>query len=261
MQLIPRYLLPTRMTVILNEIGHLTEYMPVYARQLELYKGIDNIIQFYIVNADQKPVDISDQSVRFIAHDAKQQLCLDLPAIPVSGGDSTVKPGLYSVTITKNDLMELDLEYITYWIKVVDWYGVETITYTGSHFENPGIAKINESLCPCPRPVSMTQFGAVAHSGDKWYSDPISLVPGINGNNALHTAAIYSNGYIGELHVEVTLENALASANNVWSEVLEPLVFTGEETEPTPINFYGVYTYVRFWTRTDPTITKILIRT
>ena len=59
MQLIPRYLVEDRIKVISNDIGFIVEYRPVYSRQLKVYRGIDNKLQFRLLNADQKPIQIT----------------------------------------------------------------------------------------------------------------------------------------------------------------------------------------------------------
>ena len=46
MQLIPRYLVENKVDVIANDSGFTVEYRPVYSRQLKIYRGIDNTIQF-----------------------------------------------------------------------------------------------------------------------------------------------------------------------------------------------------------------------
>ena len=54
MQLIPRYLVDNKTTILVSDTGHLTEYRPVYTKQLKIYRGIDNVLQFKLLNADQK---------------------------------------------------------------------------------------------------------------------------------------------------------------------------------------------------------------
>ena len=51
-------------------------YMPQYARQLVLNKGVDNQIQFQFLNQEQKPVDITDAQItcRIISYDGKEVL-------------------------------------------------------------------------------------------------------------------------------------------------------------------------------------------
>jgi hypothetical protein len=91
----------------------------------------------------------------------------------------------------------------------------------------------------------------------------VSAQPGINGNEALHTIAIYTDGYNGDVTIEATLENAIDGNNSVdWAEI-DTMSFDGSsETEPVSVNFNGVYSFLRFKTTADPadTITKILVR-
>jgi hypothetical protein len=63
MQLIPRYLVNNRINLVSSETGFIVEYRPVYTRDLKVYRGIDNRIQFRLLNADQKPVIIQEPCV------------------------------------------------------------------------------------------------------------------------------------------------------------------------------------------------------
>jgi hypothetical protein len=102
-------------------------------------------------------------------------------------------------------------------------------------------------------------------TNNTWYAgndpvDQINAAPGLNGNEALHTTAVYSNGYVGDLKIQVTLDNQITGQNN-WATI-ETITLDGTEINPIPVNFNGVFTYVRFEASVDPTdkITKILIR-
>jgi hypothetical protein len=67
MQLTPRYLVNNKTVIVLDETGFTVEYRPVYQRNLQVYKGIDNKLQFQVKNADQRPVNISSYTPKFIA--------------------------------------------------------------------------------------------------------------------------------------------------------------------------------------------------
>ncbi len=69
MQLIPRYLVDNIITIVSSEQGLSTEMMPVYTRQIKVYKGIDNTIQFRLLNADHKPINIDLYRIMFVAID------------------------------------------------------------------------------------------------------------------------------------------------------------------------------------------------
>ena len=76
----------------------------------------------------------------------------------------------------------------------------------------------------------------------------------------MHTIAVYTNQYIGNLEIQATLENQITEFTN-WATV-DTVTFTGNETEPVAVNFNGVFSFVRFKLDTDPTdkVTKILVR-
>ena len=59
--------------------------------------------------------------------------------------------------------------------------------------------------------------------------------------------------------MQATLDNQVIGTTN-WADVAT-ITLAGTETEPTAVNFNGVYSYLRFKTTADPAdkITKILV--
>ena len=76
----------------------------------------------------------------------------------------------------------------------------------------------------------------------------------------MHTAVVYTDSYIGNVVVQATLENQV-TGTTVWTDIAT-VTLVGTETEPTPVNFNGVFSYIRFQASADPAdkITKILVR-
>jgi len=259
MQLVSRYLVKNNITVIANDAGFITEYRPVYNRQIQLYRGIENKLDFRILNADQKPVDISNYTVHFKMFDENKTLIVDVPGTILDDG-STVTRGMIVVTISASDLLSIKDQYVTYTLLVHDETNGTRLTYSDTNFGAAGIAKVRSDAMPGVMPSrSVTSFFT---SGDEWISNAFDAEPAKNGNTALHTAALYTNGYIGTVDIECSLNNALDDSETVrWSRVAQ-LTFDGTETEPVPVNYYGVFNYTRFRTSANPadTITKILVR-
>ena len=54
MQKTYRYLAKNKVVVVANMSGFITEYRPVYQKNLNVYRGIDNLLYFEIKNHDQK---------------------------------------------------------------------------------------------------------------------------------------------------------------------------------------------------------------
>lgn len=260
MQLIPRYLVKNRTTVIANEAGFVTEYRPVYSRQLKVYKGIDNVLEFRVLNADQKPINISNYTPKFQAFDETNSLIISHDGTVIQGDDSAASRGLFTVNVTTNDLLNIKGQFLSYSIHLEDAGGNNVITYADSHFGNNGTIEVSNEAYPGAREsVSVSTFRPYESA---WYSDAVEAEPAKNGNEALHTAVVYTSNYIGNVVVQATLDNQILEGNtNDWADIAT-LTFDGTETTPTSINYNGVYSYVRFRATTNPAdkITKILVR-
>jgi len=262
MQLIPRYLVKNKTTIIANEAGFIVEYKPVYTRQLKVYKGIDNVLEFRVLNADQKPVDVSAYTPKFQAFDENKNLVIEHNGSLVTLDDSSASRGLFTVTVTENDLLNIKQQYLSYNIHLVDNTTLaSSLTYSTAYFENSGTIYVSAEAFPGPRATySVSTFTEVTEDTSYWTSETLDAEPGINGNEALHTAVFYTDSYSGDVVVQATLDNTVTESS-AWADITT-VNFKGTETEPTPVNFNGVYNHLRFKATASPanTISKILVR-
>ena len=260
MQLTQRYLVNQQTIITANEAGHVTEYKPVYQNQLKVYKGIDNVLEFKLVNADQKALDISSYTPKFLAFDEKDALVIEHDGVSIQTSDSTTftNKGVFKVTITENDLLNLESQYIKYTIYLVDSSSDKILTYTNSHFGAHNIIYVADDAFPGP--LKTTSISTFTENNDVWYSESIDAQPGINGNEALHTAAIYTDSYSGSVDIQTTLENQVTHTTD-WATV-KTISFTGSETQPVYANFNGVFSHIRVSASANPAskITNILVR-
>jgi ribonuclease BN (tRNA processing enzyme) len=260
MQLVPRYLVNNKVALVSNESGFITEYRKVYSRQLQVYRGIDNVLDFRLYNADQRPTDITAYTPKFIAFDENKNMVIEKNGTVLDDGSSLTK-GKFTVTITENELLNLKQQYLNYNIYLVDINNDKVLTYAHSNFDNDATIYINAQTFPGPLSTyQVTQFEQTQVDANEWISESITAQPAINGNEALHTAAVYTDSYIGEVIVQATLDNQVTESTS-WADV-DSLSFVGTETEPTPVNFNGVFSHLRFKTDANPAdkITKILVR-
>lgn len=260
MQLLPRYLLKNRVNIVADLAGFVVEYRPVYQRTVQIYRGIDNVVEFRLLNADQKPVNTQGYIPKFVAFDENQNLIIEHDGVVLDDGSSATK-GLFTVTITENDLLNVKQQFLSYNIYLVDVNNNKIISYTDTHFGNNGIIKVSTEAFPGVKASKViTNFVRLDSELTEYVSDAVEADPSVNNNEALHTAAVYASNYQGNIIVQGTLENQVTDFTN-WAEITA-LTFTGTETEPTPVNFSGVYKFVRFKTTQEPTnkVTKILVR-
>jgi len=257
MQLIPRYLVDNIITIVGSEQGLSTEMMPVYTRQIKVYKGIDNTIQFKLLNADHKPINIELYKIMFVAFDDNERKVIERECHPYMPTDSSVHRGKFQVVITENDLNNLPRQNMRYNIYLIDEENRRHITYVDSHFDNNATIVVDDYAFPPAKPAGVAEV--FTPDNNFWYSEYISAQPALNGSEALHTVAIYTTGYEGKVTVQATLENTLASP--IWGDLFE-ISLAGDETEPVARNFNGVFSYLRVKFDNDPVdkIKKIMIR-
>ena len=259
MQLTPRYLVNNRTTIVTNEAGFITEYRPVYQRQLNVYRGIDNVLDFKVVNADQKPINITAYTPKFQAFDENNALILEHDGTVIVGDDSAATRGLFKVSISESDLLNIKQQFLSYNIHLVETATNDSVlTYADTDFGMSGNIYVSDTAFPQPR-TAVTADTFIGES-DYWRTSTVAAEPGINGNEALHTAAVYTDTYIGDVIVQGTLENQVDEGTD-WADIATA-TFTGSETQPKPVNFNGVYTFLRFKATADPAdkITKVLVR-
>jgi hypothetical protein len=257
MQLLPRYLVKNRIDIVADLAGFTTEFTPVYKRQALVYKGIDNVLEFRLLNADQRPINTQGYTPKFRAYDSNNTLVVEREGTVLDDG-STATKGLFTVTVTENDLLNLTDEFLKYSIFLIDDDTEDRIlTYTDTHFGADAVIRISSDMFPPPKASkSITTF---YDDGLTYITSAIDSDPSLNNNEALHTAAIYTSGYVGTVSVEATLENQVSGTTD-WATIAS-LTFDGTETEPTPVNFTGVFSFIRFRTSANPsTISKILVR-
>jgi hypothetical protein len=260
MQLTPRYLVKNITTLVADVAGFNTEYRPVYSKQLQVYKGIDNVLEFRLLNADQKPIDITSYVPKFVAFDENNTMVLEKDGTVLDDG-STITRGKFSITVSENELLNVKQQYLKYNVYMQETDGDKVLTYSHANFDNDATIYVNARVFPGPL-VSylVTTFEKESVTLSNWYSETVNAQPAINGNEALHTAAVYTSLYQGNVTVQATLDNDVTESTN-WADIAI-LEFDGTETAPVPVNFNGVFSHLRFKTNTDPsdTITKILVR-
>jgi hypothetical protein len=175
-------------------------------------------------------------------------------------GSSATK-GLFTITVTENELLNIKQQYLKYNVYLVDNAGEKVLTYSHSNFDNDATIFVNARTFPGPRaPHIISSFQRVAVETQEWTSESVDAQPALNGNEALHTAAVYTNGYTGTVTVQATLDNVVTEST-YWATIAT-LEFDGSETEPTPVNFNGVFSHLRFAVYSDPAnkVTKILVK-
>lgn len=248
MQLVPRYLVKNRINIISDTAGLFTEYRPVYQRTIKISRGIDNVIQFKLLNSDQKPVTVTQTPV-FVAFDDDRRQIFEKECTVLDDGSTRNTLGMFIVTITDIDLLNVPQQYLKYNVYLTDNNGNKSITYANTDFTSAGVIYVDGSSYPGPVQNQII---------DKFFHVETSWVAGSDGNrtinantetandNLTHSMVIYPRGYAGTLTVQGTLDGSMGSN---WFDIVTTDI---SGTDLIPLTFTGSYTFLRFKLDNDP---------
>ena len=138
------YIYNQRQTVVLLEPGAAIatrRYETVYAKELTISKGVDNILEFAMINQDQKPVDITGKEItaRIISYNGTETL-LQKTLIPIFA-----ITGITSLQLTVADIAAIDAQKAYYTLEIPGgnmYVSSVNITSPGSGYTTPPTVSI-----------------------------------------------------------------------------------------------------------------------
>ena len=247
MQNLPIYLYPNTLNVILDSDATTRGVNQImYQRDLTIQKGIKNQIRIQFKNSDQKRVSVATtQTFVFSMFDAINQRLIIEKDLEILNETTSTK-GVALLTLNESDTLDLDRSSYQYSVKQLDADGTYTPAYANAYYGIAGTLHIASDIFPVLKDSNAVDSFLETFDGAlmkyKHISGNIYAYPEFNGNNALHTLAIYMRAYKGTVYVEATLDNS-PSANANYTVIAQSTYtgFTGVDY----INVNGVYSYIR----------------
>jgi hypothetical protein len=144
------YYYKQRQQVVLQVSGAVTTggYQIVYSKELFASKSVDNLIEFVVVNQDQKVVNITDKEITFrlLDHESDTVLLQKqlTPIYPVTG--------LTSLVIASDELNDITPQQCYYTLEVLDTDSRQYAISVDSAGRSRGVMNITEGTQPAHKP-------------------------------------------------------------------------------------------------------------
>ena len=129
-----------------------------------------------------------------------------------------------------------------------------------SDYRATGTIHVSTEAFPGPASTyELKTFTEDSYDSSIYNSEAVSAEASRNGNEALHTAAIYTTDFEGKVTIQGTLENQV-SGLTVWADIYSTTLQS--PTQPQFVNFNGVFSYIRakYENKVSGTIDKILVK-
>jgi len=241
------YKLPNLVDVFIHTSGTLRRYEKVYERSIKLYKEVDNTFTLVVRNQDQKAQWVNGTTTVLQVSDTNNRLMLTKVGTVLDDGSSTATKGHIKFTLSESDMISLPVGYYHGAIKHTDASSTTQIVYADTRYDAAVRFEVVSDTFPELR--SSTEITSFTYSSTSGHiSSTVTGNPNQNSNTALHTVAVYTNGYSGELHVYGTMEANMSYSTDAHRSNFYKIT-TQTYSSATGVkyfNFTGVHTSVAF---------------
>ena len=263
MQKIQSYLYPNRVILIADLAGFTVENTIVYAKTVKIYKGVDNVIQFDVQNADQKRLDlVNTPLVTNLKMNVMDMSGNALPNSPYTVSNTSIT-GIGTVTIPHTDLVNINHQYLQYSVTATDTNSNTIPLYTDSRFSAVGKIEVIGYATPMPHATTIYDrfYGEINFMGNviqhtsatpcKFYE----AVPTTSMNFSIHLT-----NFIGTVYVEATEDMTVSVESFANATQLQSMTYSVATTTTLTFNNVPVanpvtgqnYNYMRVsWTFPD----------
>ena len=94
--------------------GDLRSYETVYAKNLTINRGVDNLLEFSFINQNQKPVNVTGKNITCrILNSTGTEILFQKSLVPVYA-----ITGIMSLTLTRADIENINAQYCYYSLEI-----------------------------------------------------------------------------------------------------------------------------------------------
>jgi len=247
MQKIQSYLYSNRIQLLADLAGSIpTEYTNVYQRNVKVYQGVDNVLEFDIKNADQKRIDLT--TVTNLQMNLMDESGNAMPNSPYTITKNIPIAGITSVKIPAADLIGLTPQSLKYSVTGTV-AGNNIVLYADSRFGALGTVEIVGSAVPVDQPMTIYDrfSGEINYMGNVIYHSSAYSTKGYQAiPNTLVTFTVHYTNFAGQLYIEATEDMTISVESFRHSPQIQSLNITQRTTGSTTFTVtIGSYNYMR----------------
>jgi len=243
--------------------GPHTENTLVYAKPLQIYKGIDNKIRLMIKNQDQKLQNLWNTTIIFNLISSENHELVFNRVCRV-----TIDKGIATLTLEEADLNDVAAGIYNYSVKLISGEGETKIVYADDNYNAQGQARVNDTVYPQFFPSLQPNLGPFYNNNpsangfsisNQMFTDVMNVLDRVKSRSVLQTVQYYGTDFIGTVVIQGSLSATMTAYPDDWFDI-DTQTFNGLSGCQFS-SFVGKIGLVRFKiTTVDGTLDKILYR-
>lgn len=274
MHKLPIYIYETGYTLFSDLDGAVKQgYTPMYQKDIQVVKGVTNTIKFTVKNQDQKPLDISGETLTFnLVNNETGAVHIQKACTTVDDGSTVATKGVATITLNESDTATLVSKFYKFSVTRTIGGSGNHATYANTHYGVAGTLEIIDHVYPAftnsvelpntdfTRPTT-SNFYKQGGQITEYFSSVVDALPEYKRGNPVHTFQYYSDTYTGDLTIQGTLDSQVTPSSS-WVD-LTTISLTSSDTLGYA-NVTGVYNYFKLKHLPDNsntgTLDKVLVR-
>jgi hypothetical protein len=252
MQKISSYLYPNRIEVIadvaLDPSTCPVEWKIVYQKPIKIYKGVDNVIELEVKNADQKRIDIFGKTVKFVLMDQTNREIETYDAAVVDDGSTVCVKGVARIRIPEADLAELDPQHLKFTSYILNDDNTKTLLYGDTKYGAQSFVDLLDGVVPKTRDIrKFDTFQQETNYNGRTFEDrtvtyyssavPVKFYEAIPTTTA--NVTVYVTDFVGTIKIQATKKEIVGHEAFLNTDV-QTIEFTTARN--TPVVFSDIDT-------------------
>lgn len=247
------YRIPQAIHLTLSNGGSLMNY-PVNRTDFQLYRHVDNEVDFFLKDFDRKAVSMANATVTINVVDPRNDtvvLSQDLLVV-----DPTKGLARFSVNATVTAALAPGSMRYT---MMLTRGGTQTLLYTDRERKAVGVIYVAEGPLPDAVEATEVDMSALVHRNSKRYTPALPGAASVLNYTGEHSTAILLDDFSGIVTVQGTLDSSPSTLDVGWFDVKE--ITYNHTTGLQHINFEGNLMWTRFVIQTvEGDVTSIQYR-
>jgi hypothetical protein len=195
----------------------------VYAKLLQIYKGIDNKFNFTIRNQDQKLQSLLDTKIIFNLMSTTTGELIFSRLVKVV----TDRKGLATITLEQIDLNDVNAGVYNYSVILFNGEGQPNIVYADDNYNAQGQCRVNDAVYPTFIPSVQPNLGPFYNNNPNQgqfgysnnnilFSDVVNVFDRVKTRSVLQTVQYYGNNFSGTVNIQGSLNAAMKENPDDW---------------------------------------------
>lgn len=221
MQKISSYIYKNRIQLVSDTGFFSTEWRIVFQRTINIYKGVENVIEFDIKNGEQRRIDVSSLVMKMVIMDELKQEVYTADVTPVPASK-----GLASCTIPSSALSSVYPQLLRYSLYILNTDGTKSPIYGDVQYGMTGNIRLFDVALPVYlKPIIINTFihtiddSAFPTLVKHYYSEAVEINPENDGisNQFIKLDFIVEN-LDADIEVQIT-DYAVVSTATLWDTI------------------------------------------